>query len=211
MDHDIYKPPQSPLMHDQPTPAYYVVAKNKFLLLSISTLGIYFLYWMYKHWANQNAANNEDLWPIPRAIFYIFFTHSLFKRIHTTLEEKGRSFAWSHFSMATVFVVFALLGNVLDRIQWNEAMVENIMLSFLSLLTLAPMIWSGLQAQMAANLACDDPHGDQNADITPANTFWIIFGLLLWGLVLIGLFTLSGEPMTGIETTPAPAGIPPDL
>ncbi|MGH8498981.1 MAG: hypothetical protein ACRERV_09275, partial [Methylococcales bacterium] len=43
---------------------FYVVAPAKFLLLYFGTLGLYDLYWVYKHWAQFKLATQGDQWPV---------------------------------------------------------------------------------------------------------------------------------------------------
>lgn len=195
MEYDAYKPPQADLTTDlAEEPDFYVVSETKFLILAIATLGLYYLYWFYKHWKNQKIKHNESIWPVARTIFSIFFTHSLFRRIQEKLNADNKSFAWSHSLMATIYVVAAIIGYVTD--QGSTLGPSAAMLSLASFATLIPMVWSTYKAQQAANLAMDDPAGAQNSDITPANIAWILLGVAFWGLALFGLYAqMIGMPL----------------
>ena len=73
----------------------YVVGIRKFLVLSIATLNAYNTYWFWRNFRDLRDASGKDLWPIPRALFAVFFTHGLFRDVDETLRGQGRSFAWS--------------------------------------------------------------------------------------------------------------------
>ena len=80
--HDnIYAPPQVPLetrSAERPAlPPFYVVSLRKLVLLSIATVGLYSLYWFWRHWKLHKLDRKLDIWPVPRAIFAIFFAHGL--------------------------------------------------------------------------------------------------------------------------------------
>jgi hypothetical protein len=99
------------------------------------------LYWFYQHWKNQKITHNENIWPIARAIFNIFFTHSLFKRISLTLENKGKSFSPNLNSMATMYVIFAIIGAIIDRVSTQSNPTVSVTYTLLSLSTMFPMIY----------------------------------------------------------------------
>lgn len=187
MEHDIYKPPQAELSQDRPdTPEFYVVSERKFLLLAIATLGMYFLYWFYQHWKNQKIKHGENIWPVARALFNIFFTHALFGRIDDKLADSNINFAWSPNVLATIFVLAAIVGNIADRISAQTGAPP--VFALLSLGLLIPLVWTSFKAQQAANLASGDAAGTQNSTITAINIIWIVLGLILWALALLGLF-----------------------
>ena len=51
-----------------------------------------------------------------------------------------------------------------------------------------------LAAQKAANSAAGDPQGESNNTLTAANIVWMVVGVLLWLLVLLGLYVaMVGE------------------
>lgn len=194
MEDDIYKPPQSELVSNlPPEPDFYVVSERKFLILAIATLGMYYIYWFYKHWKNQKLKYRENIWPVARSIFSVFFTHSLFNRIQGTLVASNKSFAWSPGVLATLYVVFSLISSITDRL--SSQTNASVVFSLVGFVALVPMVFATYKAQQAANLACDDPAGAQNCSITPVNIFWIILGLLIWAMALLGFYVeLFGLP-----------------
>lgn len=170
---------------DSTAPPFYVVGFLKFLLLYVATMGVYSLYWFYKNWSNYKADTREDIWPVPRAIFSIFFIHSLFRAVDERLRAHGRDFPWSPASHATLLLILIVASNVLDRI---AARVEEVgALDVASLLLLLPIAFVMLRAQGAINLACGDAEGSGNSRLTGANLLWLVLGAILWVFVAIGL------------------------
>lgn len=188
-EHNPYAPPQSQLEPHTQTDSgqwFYGVSLNKFSVLFIATMGMYSIYWFYAHWRQIRAANGERLWPVPRAIFNIFFVHSLFRQIETRLQATGHDIRWSPTSLATAYVVLALLGLVSgrDALQpWGD---------IFDILLLVPYLLILRKAQRLANLADGDPEGQQNANYSVWNLLWIVLGSAIWVITLIGYLIILG-------------------
>jgi len=113
MSDSIYAPPEADVSVDvADEPDFYVVAPRKFYLLAVLTFNLYFVYWFYRNWRRIKERNNEDIWPPARAIFYIFFTHALFKNIDLKIKLLGKTFSWNPGMTATLFVVLSIVSNV---------------------------------------------------------------------------------------------------
>ena len=46
---------------------------NKFIILSIVTIGLYELWWIYKSWRFFQAKEKSDIMPAMRTVFSIFY------------------------------------------------------------------------------------------------------------------------------------------
>jgi hypothetical protein len=187
---DAYK---APLMDDEEAPvrangsaAVYVVAPTKFMILAFATMGMYSLYWFYKNWSLQRRAYGLNIWPAPRAIFAVFFTHQLFRAIDTQAHERGYAPGWDASGQATLYVGLAVASHITGR--FSEAANVGTALVLVSLglglASAAPLF----AAQKVANLAAGDVEGRSNASITAANAVVILIGLLLWATVGVGVF-----------------------
>lgn len=188
-DRNLYAAPASQVVDTQ-GPAgrsdeFYIVSVRKFCLLFIGTFSLYQLYWFYAHWARYRRAHQLSLWPVPRAIFALFYAHNLAARIDDSLRGSGRRFAWAPATAATVYVVAQLISNLADRIPWPAA-AEPIA-TIATLLMIVPTGWALLKFQRAANTACGDPDGGSNRRLTAANYVWLVLGVLVWLLVLLGV------------------------
>lgn len=184
MDADVYKAPESEIITESPDSLeFYIVSPSKFLILQICTMGMYSIYWFFKHWSQYKAKHNEEMWPIARGIFQIFFAHSLFAAIYLRAKEKNNELSWSADSMATIFVVVSIIGAILGYF-------DSLLTSLLSLLPFPIVTWILYRAQLIANLACDDLKGELNSNITGLNIFWILLGLVWWAMFLMGILAL---------------------
>lgn len=182
-----YAAPATALPEEDPGVAQqllYVVAPRKFLLLMILTLGAYSLYWFYRNWSLLNR-RDRAYWPIPRAIFSIFFTHSLFAEADSQLRRREAVYEWSHAALATLFVVATIASRVFDRLTADHE--DSPVVMVISMLFLLPMVWPLYRAQLAINVSQGDTAGVTNAELTAANIVWMVLGGAVWALVLLGL------------------------
>ncbi len=178
---------------------FYIVSKKKFFILYIGTLGWYEIYWFYKNWKLYKNSSDADIWPLPRAMFYIFFVHSLFRLIKEKIIDNSSSFQWSQGSNATVFVILSIISRVFDRLAMEP--IGSSVAICLSLIMLLPMSFSLYQAQAAVNCSCDDIEGSSNNKISRVNYFWLAIGACLWinsiQSILLGLMQLTNSNSLG--------------
>ena len=184
-----YKAPSSAVVDSQQANALlYVVAPRKFLILLIGTMGAYAVYWFYRNWAAINQGKGGAYWPVPRAIFAVFFTHALFNEVDATLKREGKTFPWSASGTATLYVVSAVISSLSGRLASGTAMAPY--MTLVSLALMAPMFYSLYRAQLAINAASGDEGGAGNSELSFANIAWVVVGALLWLSTLFGMFFL---------------------
>jgi hypothetical protein len=185
---NFYAPPQAQIADPVDTveaAPFYIVSERKYLLLFFATIGMYSLYWFWRHWTLHKIDKKLEIWPVPRAVFQIFFAHSLNREIDYLLERKQQRFTWSPNALATVFVVFTIISNIADRLSWRG--IGSPYSDLVSLSTLLPVGYCLLRTQRAANLACGDPEAVANRRLTAANYLWLTLGALFWALIVLGL------------------------
>lgn len=189
MSNSPYQAPSADLLDkNENSVELYIVSNAKFAVLFFITLGIYSLYWFYQNWRQLKAIDQLTIWPVPRAIFALFFTHSLFKRIQLKIVQQGKAFDWKPELMATSYVLISILSHIVDRLSSQE--VGAPYLDIISLLML-PLLYLPLaKAQAAINFCSGDPAGESNSNFTGANIFWIVVGGLFWALIAFGLFAI---------------------
>ena len=180
-----YAPPNADLTQasDNATgPRYHPVSQTKFALLYFLTFGLYLLVWFYYHWRLVKEREKTGIWPVPRAIFAIFFVHALFRRIGETAGARGVGMAWRPNVNATWYVVLSIVSNLADRIaELSEAFTP---LDFLALACFIAIYLPLRQVQQTINEINDDPQGGLNADYPIGTVLVMILGGLLW---LVGL------------------------
>ncbi len=184
-----YAPPTSDLSRGNEAD-FYVVSKDKFIVMFFGTASLYIVYWLYRNWRAYAQASGESVIPALRAVFAIFFIHSLFNRIRENLDAKSIAFKWRNKMDATLLVLLFLLGMVIDRMA--ILLVQAPVAQLASSLLLLPEVFLWLKAQDAINHACGDAAGKSNSDYTTANYIWIAIGLAIWGLTIYVAF-LPGD------------------
>lgn len=186
MESNLYQAPASEIItpaSEKSGLALYVVAPWKFTLLFWATLGIYDVYWNFRHWQHQKDTRQKNVKPVWRAIFSIVFFASLLKTINS--ENGGKAKPLPVTLMATLYILSYLISTVADRVAANR---ETFGILDLISLALLPVSWAVmLKAQKAINLSQGDEHGLLNNRLTLANGIWILLGAALWGLILLGL------------------------
>lgn len=173
-------------------PPFYVVSLKKMATLFIATLGMYGVYWFYKNWSNyKNYASDtyivdRSIWPAPRGVFAIFFVHALFREIKLYGRDKAEVVEWENKSQATKLVVTMIIAQALDRMSFRG--YGTPFSDVASLLILVPLVTQYLNVQHMINIACGDPAGKMNSELTKANYAWIGFGIIMWIMIVIGFF-----------------------
>jgi hypothetical protein len=176
-------------------PTFYVVSRKKLAILYLATSGLYGVYWFYKNWSNYKNSSSDrfnvdrSIWPVPRGIFSIFFTHALFREVKAYGRDNAALAEWNNESLATQLVLFTIAGNVLDRMSVRS--IGSPYTDIASLLIMGPILGLLLSAQHKINLSCDDPDGDSNSRLTNANYVWIGLGLIFWLFAILGFISPS--------------------
>jgi hypothetical protein len=97
---------------------------SKLAIMSLATFGLYEVYWMYKNWKAVKEAEKSDVWPVPRAIFVLFFMYTLLQKMNV------KNAGW----LTTAYILLGLTVRI-DNFMWCISF-----LSFLPLLTVQETI-----------------------------------------------------------------------
>jgi len=158
-------------------PTYFAVSPLKLLVMSTCTLGLYEIYWYYKHWCSVKEREKSDIAPLGRAFFAFIFCYSLFKRIQATGQSHNIPRTIAPGPLAAGFILLSVLYKLPDP-YW--------LLSFFAVLFLVPV-------QMAANeinLATSPKH-DRNSTFSTWNLVAVVIGGLCFALALVATFLPS--------------------
>jgi hypothetical protein len=168
---------------------FYVVSRRKLAILFITTFGLYGLYWFYKNWdqyrnhARWESQGRPSIWPIPRAVFLVFFIHSLFREVKAFGRDKPQVAQWNNDLHAWLMIGLYVGLNVLDRL--TSKSIGSPYTDLLSFTGMVVLLFAFLKAQAMINVSCDDPDGKGNAQLTKANYVWILLGGLVIGVLFI--------------------------
>lgn len=193
MTDSIYATPEAAIdVAETDVSRYYIVSPGKYLTLALATMNLYFLYWFYKNWDNVEKRDNENIWPVPRAIFSIFFVHALLTDVNETLKRRAIAFVWAPAMIATLYVAITIADTVIGRLAFNN--VGSPYTDLFSIVLTPVLSFLMLPAQKAINAACEDAGGQSNGNLTVLNWVWIVLGGLLWLLSLTSLYFIFTQP-----------------
>ena len=182
---ELYRPPQADLeMYTRAEPKalapFFQTAPNKVILYSFASFGLYAIYWFQQQW-DRRKSHGEDVAPLARGIFSIFFAYSLFKSINQEIEvdqEIGRLAEPVKPLPAGALALLFIVPNLLWRLP--DALGFIGILSFLSMMVAQQKI-----NELHAALGYDTQEGMKHS---VGGLVLLVVGALWWGLVLIGLF-----------------------
>lgn len=182
MTDNVYAAPQSDLderVQSDIDDRFYVVSPRKMMILTLATAGLYILFWNFKHWSNYRHVTGESIWPLPRAIFMVFFTHSLIHKIEDH-DVTGKRPAWSGDGPATGIVLISIADYILSLVGTGSRLV-----SLINAFLIIPIALLMKAVQGEVNARCGDPTGSSNDSLTGANIGWCVVGGLIWLSALV--------------------------
>ncbi len=167
----------------------YVVSASKLGLLHAATLGLYAVYWFYKHWRHQKLVSGSNIWPLPRAIFSVFYVAPLFKQLDLDARTVGYAPGWSPGAHAAIFIVVNVTARLLDKLsgKTDDFTPLDFVALVLPLLGMVPLI----AAQKVVNLSVGDEHGRSNSQLGVGGWLLMLVGCAFWLLVLAGMLLPS--------------------
>lgn len=148
---------------------------DQFIILSVATLGLYNIWWMYKAWKFFEQKDRLRIMPAARAIFSIFFLHSLFERILRFARSRGYE---KSYSSTGLFIVFVILS-ICNRLPGLYSIIA--IFSFLVFFQPIDAFNSGIEASTQYALKI-------RSGFSTRQIVLIICGVMIWILMLLGLF-----------------------
>lgn len=180
-----YAPPSASLDCDDSTRrAFYVVCKSKFVLLHVSTFGLFFTYWFYRNWKLYRAGTGIKVLPLIRTLFGVLFVYSLFTKIDRRLRATDHCYRWYPRCLALGVILIACASTALVWLQ------DMYLIFPMTLLCLFLQTCCLLRVQGAINYLEDDAGGLSNSKLTFANGVWVTLGICWWFLAILGFYAL---------------------
>ena len=150
--------------------------------MSLVTLGLYEVYWIYRNWRFLKERDNLQIQPFWRAVFGIFFIKSLLTAIkNDTAANTIFPATFSPGALATGWIILVLLGALSQR---SPDPVVNIF----GLIISAPSFAFLLPAQKYINRV------NESLPIRPSYYRWsaghivlLVIGIAVWLLTLVNL------------------------
>jgi hypothetical protein len=152
----------------------FAVGTVKIFFMSLCTLGIYQLYWMYRHWRLIQARDRSDIMPFWRAFFGVIFCWPLFKRIKEDGETHGVTEGFAFEVLAVLYIALNITWQLPDP-WWLIGLATTVVVTLV---------------QHHANRvnAAAAPDHERNDRLTGWNWVAVVLGGMLLLLALVGLF-----------------------
>lgn len=164
---------------------YFAISPGRLALFSILTFGIYEIFWFYKNWQVVKKQEGSNISPFWRAIFAIFFCHSLFKKVLDSAKSHNYPNPYSAGWLAAVYILLLFVGNGLSRVETYDVGF-NILWLGIALSTFIPL----LPVQKAINFNNEKLKGGQvlKEGFSGGEVALIVAGVVWSLLVLVGTF-----------------------
>lgn len=186
---------------------WFAVGQTKLMVMSVCTAGIYLVYWFERQFRFQKHTYGEKTWPLARALFSVFFTHDLFRRVQMAAREKGLQHAWSAGSEATTFVVLVILDRLIDRVGGKLATgTTAVALSLIGIVFTAVVARPVVRVQGTINTILEQtqPNFIRNERFTAVNWLVISLGVMVLALAAFGTLMPDTDSVEGDSSTVAP-------
>lgn len=184
-----YAPPKAAVADVEPVtpyvmPVFFPVSRTKLVVMSVTTLSLYELYWYYRNWALIRDRGTYAT-PWARALFAVFFCYALFARIRRHRADLPSSRLPAGL-LATGWIVSSIAGNFVDRIAGPPGFVVG---TGLVLLVLPVLFLIPVQNAINTLNRAEVPDHDPNDRFTVWNWLWIVAG---GSLTVLGMLGLAG-------------------
>ncbi len=176
------------------TVEFFPVSEGKLLTLYILSFGLYGIYWFYKNWKLQQSKIDKKIYPVLRAVFSIFFTHSLFNRINNSAGNLPQKHRFNANVLATIFVGAIIISNIIDPVSLNTSLLEDLPSSGIfitSLIIFLLSVYPLVVVQATVNRINNDMLGYLNHKYSLWNYLLIVLGALFWLMLAMGLLAQS--------------------
>ena len=163
----------------QSEPMFLYISTVRLVVLSIVSAGLYEAYWIYKNWRYLKERYGLKIRPFWRGIFGVFYCHSLLERIHEdrdAREVKVPGFAAR--GLATGWVILTILANIMGRLGITASIIAAFIPSFLCLVPVQKYVNSVTEKGSP---------GQKVYGWSAGHVVCVVFGLLVWGSILISL------------------------
>lgn len=158
---------------------YISISQTHFIILSVLSLNLYCIWWMYKKWKFFKEKELLQIWPAVRAIFAIFFIYSLCEKIKRFAQKNACRADYSSGVILIVWIIASVLGN-LDH--WSSLFSVLVVAIFLQPLD---SFNNALKKSDSYNLVIPQQLNGRQIGL-------IIVGLIFW-IALISLYVFPEQ------------------
>ena len=152
----------------------------RLIFMSILSFGLYERYWMYMNWRYVKERDSLNMRPFWRAVFAIFYCHSLLRRIHEDNDSRAMQVPlFPAGSLATGWVILSIVSNLLGS---SPDIAVGMLAAFIpTFLCLVPV-------QNYINSVGEQRSFGRHYHPWPSGHFiLVVLGIITWALILTEL------------------------
>jgi uncharacterized membrane protein len=150
---------------------YFAVSRQKLIVMSMTTLSLYQIFWFYKNWQLIDARKGGGGSPFWKALAAPITAHGLFADVRTDALSRFVTVGWSSAGLAVIYFALALCA-FLEYPWWTIALG--------SVFALVPV-----HATMEAVNRKEAPRAPRNDRYSAADVISIVVGI---ALTILGLY-----------------------
>ena len=106
---------------------FYPIAVWKFAVLSVVTIGLYDVYWMYRNWESVKRKNQSSIMPIARGIFAPLWLYPLFEELKSDSEKHFQKnlvvATWLGVILTILYFLINLANNLADTFPYSHIFI----------------------------------------------------------------------------------------
>jgi len=162
------------------SPMFLYIPVSRLVVMSIVSLGLYAMYWIYRNWRYLKERDGLNIQPFWRAWFGIFYCHSILKAIQTDRQTNAiEKASFSAGGLATGWILLTILATAIG---------QNAAVSFLGTLISLSSVLFFLPAQNYINrvnekLSPRPPYKSWSA----GHAVCLVWGMIMWLVILAGM------------------------
>ncbi|MEO1158886.1 MAG: hypothetical protein AAFW74_00330, partial [Pseudomonadota bacterium] len=150
---------------------YFPVSLRKFAVMSVMTLGLYPVFWMFKFWRWARRFEQAEVWPVARTILAPLYLFSAYKRAGQRFGEHAP--AWGYGMAGVVIYVLGNIGSIYMEADWR-----GIATGIIGIAGFVPVL------MIVNELNEAEPHAlRKNSRFNNWNILGIVLGILTWSLI----------------------------
>ena len=171
----------SPTQHPSNTaPLFLHISIARLIAMSIASFGLYEAYWIYKNWRYIKERDHLNIRPFWRGWYGIFYCHQLLRRIHEDVDARAVELpTFTPGRLATGWVILIVTSYVISR---QPGIVASMLSAFIpSFLCLVPV------QNYVNRVNRKRVPSQQYAGWSAGHVVCLVFGIVVWVLLLVGL------------------------
>ena len=161
----------------QNTETFFPVSTLKLVLMSLSTFGLYQVYWLYQNWRIVKYHERRKISPPWRSVLGLFFLYPIFRRV----KKQSAAAGFGMLPAGLLFFIWLLLSLLSYA---PDPLLTAI--SFGSVFVLVPVQRKANSINYSA-----DPHFPRNDTFGKMNWFALLVGGPIFILSVLGLIVQS--------------------